>query len=147
MKNKVIRLFISSTFADFMEERDRINRLIVPKMERFCKERGYLFQVVDLRFGVSLDAMMAQDTMKICLEEIKRCQGTKHYPNFMLLIGDRYGWCPLPTMIEVETFEQLILWGQETFLGDIQLLNKWYQLDENQIPPSYILKEKDALAN
>ena len=100
MSKKLIRLFVSSTFTDFMEERDILNRQVFPKIEAYCKSRGYTFQAVDLRFGVSKSAVEAQDTMAICLEEVKRCQDTHNYPNFMILMGNRYGWCPLPIQID-----------------------------------------------
>ena len=37
--------------------------------------------------------------MEICLREIRRCQATGVKPNFIVLLGDRYGWQPLPARI------------------------------------------------
>ena len=143
MGKKLIRLFVSSTFTDFMEERDILNRIVFPKIEAYCKSRGYTFQAVDLRFGVSKSAVEAQDTMGICLEEVKRCQETHNYPNFMILMGNRYGWCPLPTQIVREEFELLKGWiiTHKTPL-EVQLLTR-YRLDENQLSPTYFLLPKD----
>jgi len=33
-----------------------------------------------------------QQTMEICLREIERCQKTGIKPNFIVLLGKRYGW-------------------------------------------------------
>ncbi len=37
--------------------------------------------------------------MKICLAEIARCQNGTPRPNFVILMGNRYGWRPLPVEI------------------------------------------------
>ena len=39
--------------------------------------------------------------MNICLGEIARCQQVTPRPNFIVLLGDRYGWLPLPSQIRV----------------------------------------------
>ena len=49
MINKTFRLFISSTFSDFVTERDILNDEIFPVVDDFCQQRGYNFQLVDLR--------------------------------------------------------------------------------------------------
>ena len=46
--------------------------------------------------------------MKICLAEIARCQKTSPRPNFIVLLGDRCGWQPLPYEIPADEFEQII---------------------------------------
>lgn len=45
--------------------------------------------------------------MRICLDEIARCQKTTPRPNFIVLLGDRYSWCPLPTEIPAQEFEEI----------------------------------------
>jgi NACHT domain- and WD repeat-containing protein len=66
---------------------------------------GARFQAIDLRWGVSDEASKDQQTMKICLGELARCQKMTPRPNFILLLADRYGWCPLPTEIVAQEFE------------------------------------------
>ena len=60
----------------------------------------------------------------------------------MILSGDKYGWIPLPRVIEKNEFEK-IQEKLEKLKQDISILKKWYRLDENQLLPSYILKAKD----
>jgi hypothetical protein len=38
------------------------------------------------------EAALDQQTMEICLREIERCQQTGIKPNFIVLLGERYGW-------------------------------------------------------
>jgi NACHT domain- and WD repeat-containing protein len=45
--------------------------------------------------------------MKICLGEIERCQQTSPRPNFIALLGDRFGFQPLPSQIPDAEFEQI----------------------------------------
>lgn len=45
------------------------------------------------------EAALDQQTMRIYLEEIARCQRVTPRPNYIVLLGDRYGWRPLPFAI------------------------------------------------
>lgn len=145
MKHKIIRLFISSTFNDFKEEREMLNREIFPELEEYCARYGFLFQVVDLRYGVPESAISEHTTMKICLDEVKRCQEANEYFNFLLLMGERYGWVPKPAMIEKKDFEEMLVWMREYIPKSVEKLEKAYILDENQIPISYVLRKEEDL--
>ncbi len=90
------RIFISSTFKDFASEREALQEHVFPVLRQVCLEAGSRFQAVDLRWGVSEEAGHDQKTMEICLSEIIRCQQVSPRPNFLVFLGDRYGWCPLP---------------------------------------------------
>lgn len=147
MKHKIIRLFISSTFNDFKKEREMLNQEIFPQLEEYCAKYGFLFQVVDLRYGVPESAISEHTTMKICLEEVKRCQETNQYFNFLLLMGERYGWVPKPAMIEKEDFEDMVKWLEDFLPKSVEKLKKAYLLDENQIPVSYVLRKEEELVN
>ena len=93
MFGRTFRVFVSSTFADLKEERNALARLVYPRLWALCEARGYKFQAVDLRWGVREEAGLDQQTVRICLDEIARCQKLSPKPNFIVLLGDRYGWC------------------------------------------------------
>lgn len=101
MQTKTFRLFISSPFKDFKKERKVLHTKVFPRIEQYLLEKNinYSFQPIDLRWGVSNEAQLDQKTLEVCLEEVKAC---KHfpYPNFLIMTGDRYGYIPLPYMIE-----------------------------------------------
>jgi hypothetical protein len=84
-----IRVFISSTFRDMMEERDVLVKFIFPQLRRLCESRGVTWGEVDLRWGVTDEAAAEGKVLPICLEEINRCR-----PYFIGLLGERYGWVP-----------------------------------------------------
>jgi len=139
MQNKTLRLFISSTFSDFKKEREILHTQVFPEVERYCQDNGFVFQPIDLRWGVSNEAQLDQKTLELCLEEVRVCKHFPH-PNFLIMAGDRYGYIPLPYMIEKKEFEKIK--NLVKIVNDLELLNFWYKLDENQIPASYILQPR-----
>ena len=93
---RTFRIFVSSTFSDLKAERNALQERVFPRLRDLCQQHGARFQVIDLRWGVSEEASLDQQAMKICLGEIERCQKVTPRPNFIVLLGDRYGWCPPP---------------------------------------------------
>jgi hypothetical protein len=45
--------------------------------------------------------------MRICFDELRRAREISPKPNFLILLGNRYGWQPLPEEIPVEEFDEL----------------------------------------
>jgi hypothetical protein len=142
MKN-ILRIFISSTFNDFRLERAVLQKFIFPKVKKEAYKKGISFLPIDLRWGVSEEAQVDHRTMDICLSEVERAKTDPH-PDFIILSGDKYGWVPIPRVIEKKEFESILNKLKE--LGkDISILKKWYEVDENQKPVSYILKSRDEV--
>ncbi len=138
------RIFVSSTFSDLKAERNALQEYVFPRLREYCQTRGARFQAIDLRWGVSEEAALDQQTMNICLEELRRCQRTSPRPNFIVLLGQRYGWCPLPPQIAATEFEPIR--DQITLPDDQALLAHWYRRDENAVPPEYCLQPRPAEA-
>lgn len=103
----VIRVFVSSTFSDMKHERNALETDAFPKLEQLCQRHGFQFQAIDLRWGVSTEAGLDHRTMQICFDELQRAQVISPKPNFLILLGNRYGWRPLPEEISVEEFYTL----------------------------------------
>lgn len=139
--SKTFRVFVSSTFADLIEERNALQREVFPKLRDLCMEHGFRFQAIDLRWGVSEEAGLDQQTMKICLEEIERSQRVSPKPNFIVLLGDRYGWRPLPYEIPADEFEEIEKHVSEE---NLPILHKWYWRDDNAVPPLYDLQSRNG---
>lgn len=74
MTNKTFRLFISSPFSDFNEERRLLQSYVFPKIKKHATSKGYTFQPIDLRWGVSNEAQLDQKTLELCLEEVRAFQ-------------------------------------------------------------------------
>lgn len=129
---RTFRVFISSTFEDLKEERNALQVETIPKLRELCLGLGARFQAIDLRWGVRDEAALDQRTMDICLREIEHCQMTGIQPNFVILLGDRYGWQPLPSRIPAEEFDP------RPIAGD------WYRLDENAVPSEFVLQPRTS---
>ena len=82
---------------------------------------------------------MDQQAMKICLAEVARCQMVSPRPNFIILLGNRYGWRPLPYEIAADEFERILPFIPKE---EQPLIQEWYQLDENAVPPVCFLQRR-----
>ena len=138
----IIRLFVSSTFSDFRLERDALQRYAFPELERRCDERGFQFHGIDLRWGVSTEAGLDHRTMGICLSELQRSQMVSPQPNFLILMGNRYGWRPLPEAITEIEFNHLVSTARTGGPGGGEVagvedksaervVREWYRRDHN----------------
>jgi len=59
---------------------------------------------------------------------------------FQVLSGDRYGFRPVPTELDVQKFMILHEAADTLKLQNKELLNEWYKLDENVTPHIYLLQ-------
>src|SRR5262245_44101062 len=139
--SRTFRLFISSTFSDLIEERNALQKQVFPALQTLCMAHGARFQAVDLRWGVSSEAGVDQRTVRICLEEIRRCQASGLRPNFLILLGDRYGWRPLPEDIPQAVFDEVIGLGTGSTAA-LKDLKHWYRLDRNAFCPVRYLRPR-----
>jgi nephrocystin-3 len=84
--SREIRVFLSSTFRDFNEERRLLATQVFPELNREARKRGVELVEVDLRWGVTQAQAEDGHALEICLQEIERCQ---RY--FIGMLGDSYG--------------------------------------------------------
>jgi ribose 1,5-bisphosphokinase PhnN len=77
--------------------------------------------------------------MEVCLEEIARCQQTSSWLNFLVLMGDRYGWRPLPATILASHVRQLL---PHLPPDDRVRFDRWYDLDRNARPAAHRLLQR-----
>jgi len=132
---------VSSTFDDLKEERNALHERVFPRLRELCMQHGARFQAIDLRWGVSEEAALDQQTMNICLGEIERCRWITPRPNFIVLLGDRYGWRPLPPQIAADEFEEIC---RRISAEEQERLKEWYLRDDNAVPPQYCLKPREG---
>jgi WD40 repeat protein len=137
--NLTFRVFVSSTFSDLKAERNALQENTFPRLRAYCQKKGARFQAIDLRWGVSQEASLDQQTMNICLQELKHSQEVSPRPNFIILLGERYGWRPLPPQIEASEFETLL---EKVSSAQHPFVLAWYKRDNNAIPPQYCLQPR-----
>lgn len=136
---RTFRIFVSSTFSDFKAERDALQKHVFSRLRALCLQHNAHFQAIDLRWGVSKEAGLNQRATDVCLNEIARCQRTTKRPNFLLLMGDRYGWQPLPSDVPVNEWDVLF---SRVAPEDQTALREWYFRDDNAVPPVYVLQPR-----
>jgi WD40 repeat protein len=129
--SRVFRVFVSSTFSDMQVERTALARHVFPQLQALAFPHGFRFQAIDLRWGVRTEAERDQSTMRICVGEIARCRELTPRPNFLALLGDRYGSRPLPATIPEHHFEPILTAASG---GDRRVLEQWYGVDRNARP-------------
>ena len=152
----IIRLFVSSTFSDLKQERDALQTGVFRKLEILCREYGFQFEAIDLRWGISEETGLNHRVMRICLEELTRSQQVSPQPNFLILLGNRYGWRPLPEAISSTEYGLLaaaataLAADKQARIAGVhgktakQVLDDWYRLDENAlVPPTVPLQPID----
>src|SRR5262249_18467593 len=87
--DRIIRVFVSSTFRDMHAEREELVKRVFPQLRKLCEERGVTWGDVDLRWGITEERKAEGRVLPICFAEIDRCR-----PYFIGLLGERYGWVP-----------------------------------------------------
>ncbi len=140
-RRPVIRLFVSSTFSDMKHERNALQEDVFPKLEQLCLQDGFQFQAIDLRWGISTEVGLDHRTMRVCLDELHRAREISPRPNFLILLGNRYGWQPLPEEITPEEFDAL----RAAASGNpdhLRILHDWYRLDTNACPALRLLRSR-----
>ena len=89
LTTRVFRLFVSSTFSDFIAEREALQKEVFPELEKYCAKNGARFQAVGLRWGITEEAQREHDTMRIvnimrarrgASGAAGRCYATQHLP-------------------------------------------------------------------
>lgn len=84
-----------------------MQRNVFPRLPKLCEENNARFQAIDLRWGVPGEAGRDHRTKQICFDELRRAQEVSPRPNFLVLLGDRYGWQPPAETITEAKFQKL----------------------------------------
>jgi len=140
---KTFKLFISSTFLDFQKERNALEAFVFPRLKVLCSSSGFNFQSVDLRWGVDKDVIENNHIIDFCLNEVSRCSNDPQ-PSLLVLLGQRYGWVPLPTKLSLTEWQALI---KQVTAEELSLLGRYYILDKNDLIPSYYLRDQKETDN
>ena len=69
---------------DTFVERNTLMERVYPRLKSFCQERGYDFQVVDMRWGVRDESTDDHMTTELCMRELRACQKLSTGPNFIV---------------------------------------------------------------
>ncbi|XP_013379764.1 NACHT domain- and WD repeat-containing protein 1-like [Lingula anatina] len=139
LPSKQIRIYLSSS-PDMWQEREIILKEAVPQLQDYCIQRGFSFHLVDTRWEGPKEIFDDYHAQAMHLSELEKCQKVSVGPNFVILLGDKYGEVPFPHTIPEMDFEALRQAAKENQLPNADLLEKCFIKDINAVPPQYNLK-------
>ena len=64
---RVVRVFVSSTFRDMQADRDEPVKRVFPRLRKLCESRGVTWSEVDLRWGITDEEKAEGRVLPICL--------------------------------------------------------------------------------
>ncbi|CAF4038756.1 unnamed protein product [Rotaria magnacalcarata] len=137
-----VRIFVSSTFSDTVEERDALIKNVYPKLREYCfKTYNIPFYYSDMRWGIQDQSTDNHSTVDMCLQELDRCCRLSLATNCVILLSHRYGGQMPPARIKQRVFRRFA-----SVLSDDEsaLIDRWFQLDENPVEPVYVLRSIDS---
>lgn len=153
----MIRFFVSSTFVDMNNERDTLQQIVFPEINKIAKNYGETVSFCDLRWGVDTSELESDDGSKkvlsTCLDEIDDCS-----PYMIVLLGERYGWIPDQKIISnaTKTKENFLLddleksvtaleieYGALQKSGQLQNTLFYFRTIEGEPPAHYCSEDAD----
>ena len=78
--------------SDTSVERNTLMERVYPRLKSYCQERGYDFQVVDMRWGVRDESTDDHMTTELCMRELRACQELSTGPNFIVSLRPSSFW-------------------------------------------------------
>lgn len=84
--NRIVKIFISSTFREMTRERDDIQQIVFSKIRFWAKKLGVLVIPIDLRWGISEEDIESGKLAAQCESAVLEC-----YPYFLTILGNTYG--------------------------------------------------------
>ena len=84
--DRTAKIFVSSTFGEFANEREAIARKVLPELQRRASHRGVHVAAIDLRWGVTRAELAAGTVIERCFRELDVA-----YPFFLGLLGEQHG--------------------------------------------------------
>ena len=135
----LLLVFVSSTFTDTHEERNILLEKVLIMLRVEARSHGIEVILLDLRSGIPDENTLDHLTWLGCQRELLRCSSGSAGLFFLSLQGNKYGYMPIPKFIDQAAFDQRLA---ERCADEhaVALAKEWYHLDNNAVPPVYVLK-------
>ncbi|XP_039294156.1 uncharacterized protein LOC120348902 [Nilaparvata lugens] len=99
---RVVKVFISSTRADFQEERKILLEQVGPEIQDMFDNTGLEVELVDMHYGTGQDVHLDPFQFDDHLHEIRRCQKVSRGCFYLCLVGEETTPSPLPATLPVD---------------------------------------------
>jgi len=127
-KQRIVRLFISSTFTDTVHERAILLRCVHPAVQQYARKLNFEVIFSEMRFGIRDSLSDNNKTSEACMIELERCADESASISYMLFLRNKYGFRPPPRKVprvDLDAMMSLMPYA------DKHLVQDFYQLDEN----------------
>ncbi|XP_063806705.1 NACHT and WD repeat domain-containing protein 2-like [Pseudophryne corroboree] len=140
-----VKVFLCADPLESERERAALRTEVYPKLREYCRHvLGLEIQVLDGYDGIHPDDLYSSSVRRNRMQLLEECVLSSAGPCFVALIGEEYGKCCLPTLIDCEEFDNIVHTAEEHRVCT-KLLQTWYHRDENAIPPVYSLLDSEEL--
>ncbi|GBG26643.1 Kinesin light chain 3 [Hondaea fermentalgiana] len=137
--------FLSSTFTDTEVERNLLIADVYPYLKKFGRRVGVEFlQPSEMRWGIRSSAADEHATAEICMAEVARCRTLSSGISYVLILGDKFGFARVPAAIEATELDELAAHIAMSDSSSAALIEEWFRLDTNAVPPTYLMRELRA---
>lgn len=138
--SRLISLYVCCGLADLEAEREHLERHVYPAVRAHAADRGYDLNVVDLHWGVQVEALDRATFAHLCLQTIARLRTQGHFLALVLLNEKLESQLPhlLPATLPSDVLASVVDAVESP--EQRQLLLDWYVEDANSVPKCYKLR-------
>ncbi|XP_028967245.1 NACHT domain- and WD repeat-containing protein 1-like [Galendromus occidentalis] len=135
---RILKVVLSSSKSDFEQERRAIQEQVVPELQKHCASLGVDVALIDIQQFINDSWLNPRTAPDVHLRELENCHNNSLGCFLMCLIGNKSRPYVLPPAIPVDEFNHILTCCHEGGV-DTSVLESWYTLDNNAIPPVYCL--------
>lgn len=138
--SRLISLYICCGLADMEAERTHLEQHVYPSVRAYAADKGYDLNVVDLHWGIQVEAMDRDTFAQLCHLTISRLRTQGHFLALVLLNEKLENQLPhiLPASLPSDVLMCVIDAVESP--EQRQLLLDWYMEDLNSVPKCHRLR-------
>ncbi|XP_037284488.2 NACHT domain- and WD repeat-containing protein 1 isoform X2 [Rhipicephalus microplus] len=138
--SRLISVYICCGLADMEAERAHLEQHVYPSVRAYAADRGYDLNVVDLHWGIHVEAIDRDTFAHLCRQTIAQLRTQGHFLALVLLNEKLESQLPhiLPASLPSSVLKCVIDAVESS--EQKQLLLEWYMEDLNSVPKCYRLR-------